>query len=125
MKFTIAGKIKPYVRMTQRGKWVKDEAQEYLSSKSSIGLQLRRQMAECELEMLPAQTPLYVKLFIEQPNNLHRSDLDNLIKAVLDAAQGIIFHNDCWIDWIEASRHIGNDYLARLIVLKNDRQNAG
>lgn len=118
MKFEITGKIKPCVRMTQRGKFVNEQAQEYLASKRSIGLQIRQQMSKSGLEMFPAQTPLYVKLLISQPNNLHRSDLDNLIKAVLDAAQGIVFQNDCWIDDIQAGRQLGEKYLAQLVILE-------
>jgi len=36
---TAAGPFKPYVRMTQRGKWVKRDAQEYLDSKRALALQ--------------------------------------------------------------------------------------
>jgi Holliday junction resolvase RusA-like endonuclease len=104
MQFSISGKIKPYVRMTQRGKFVKPQAKEYLNSKSSIAWQLKAQMVKRNWEMLPKQTPLQVALFITQPKALHRADLDNIIKAVLDAAQGIVYPNDCWVDDITSRR---------------------
>lgn len=104
MDFLIKGKFKPYVRMTQRGKWVNPQAQEYLSSKAGIGLQLKAQMNRAGWEMLPAKTPLTVHILIYHENGFHNRDLDNEIKALLDAAQGIAFHNDCWIDAITARR---------------------
>ena len=54
--------------------------------------------------MLPKGVPLGTQLHFSVAQGLHRSDLDNLTKAILDAAQGAVFHNDCWIDVIRASR---------------------
>jgi len=104
MDFLIEGQFKPYVRMTQRGKFVKPEAQEYLSSKAGIGLQLKARMSRQGWEMLPARTPLTVHVLIYHANGFHNRDLDNEVKALLDAAQGIVFHNDCWVDAITARR---------------------
>ena len=111
MIFRIEGKLKPYVRMTRRGKWVSPEAQEYLASTFKIVWQFKEQMAMYDYEMWPAQTPLAVNIHIEMASALHRSDLDNQVKAILDAAQGIVFLNDCWIDKIVATRGIGEDFI--------------
>lgn len=100
--FALDGRFKPYVRMTQRGKWVKPQAQEYIASKAALGFQMRVQMAQRGWDMLPGQTPLCVKVWISPP--LHNRDLDNEVKALLDAAQGVVFPDDRWVDRIEAVR---------------------
>ncbi|MHC4088719.1 MAG: RusA family crossover junction endodeoxyribonuclease [Planctomycetota bacterium] len=104
--FLIRGKIKPYVRMTQKSKFVDPQAREYLASKDVIKAQLRATMARKGWEMLPAQTPLQATIFFNVPGWLHCSDLDNQVKAVLDAAQGVVFKNDCWVDAITARRFL-------------------
>jgi Holliday junction resolvase RusA-like endonuclease len=109
LRFEIPGIIKPYVRMTRRGKWVDPEAREYLASKAAIAMQLRAQMAFNERNILPPQTALRCYVLVQRVEALHRCDLDNIVKAVLDSAQGIAFHNDCWIDSIWACRWMGSE----------------
>ena len=111
VRFVILGKIKPAVRMTQRGKWVDPQAQEYLASKQSVGLQLRQQMTANGWEMLPPKTPLSVRIVFTMPNYVHVADIDNQIKATLDSAQGIVFKDDRWVDVLSAERCKGQDYL--------------
>lgn len=115
MNFEINGKIKPYVRMTRRGKWVKKNAQEYLASKAAIQHQLKNQMAHNDLDPLPDQTPLSVTLIFYRPA-MHICDLDNMIKAALDACQGIVFKDDRWVDMIIARRYVADEHLATLSV---------
>lgn len=100
--FIIKGRFKPYVRMTQRGKWVKPEAQEYLASKDRLGYDIAEQMRRRGLEMLPGKTPLWVEIRIAPA--LHNRDLDNEAKAILDAMQGVVFPDDRWVDMLIASR---------------------
>lgn len=100
--------------MTRRGKWVNEDAKEYLSSQEAIAWQLKKQMGGNP--MLPVSTPLKAKIVVEQPKNLHRADLDNTVKALVDSAQGIVFKNDLWIDQIVAERRIGDEYRAWLTV---------
>jgi Holliday junction resolvase RusA-like endonuclease len=109
MKFTIEGKIKPYVRMTQRSKYTNPQAGEYLASKDAIAWQLRDQMNGAA--MLPDKSPLEARITFTFPGGYHNADLDNQIKAVLDAAQGVVFKNDCWVDSIKATREQGSDHL--------------
>lgn len=111
MKFIITGRIKPYVRMTQRGKWFRPEAQEYLASQADVALQLRCQMVHAGWDMLPVKTPLAVSIQFQIPNDYHHMDLDNLIKAVQDAANGIVYADDRWIDSIQATREGGEEYV--------------
>lgn len=100
---SLLGKPVPYMRMTQRGKFVKPEAKRYLASKDALALQMRAQMAG---RPPLGREPLIVHLefwYTSGPD--HRRDLDNEIKAVLDAGNGIVWEDDRWIDVIVASRH--------------------
>jgi crossover junction endodeoxyribonuclease RusA len=109
VEFTLTGPIIPYVRMTQRSKWVDQRAQDYLANKTELASQFRRQCPET----LPEKTPLMVIAIIETPR-LHKGDLDNICKAILDAAQGIVFRNDCWIDSISIQRKRAKKYRAQV-----------
>lgn len=98
--FRIRGKIKPYVRMTQRGKYVKKNAQEYLASKDAMGWQFAEQLGEND--MLPGRTRLSVDIMFHPAR--HTCDIDNLCKAVLDAMQGVVFPDDRWVDRLTVQR---------------------
>ena len=100
--FRLTGRFKPYVRMTQRGKWVKPEAQAYLASKAQLGWQLLEQMQANEWELIPRGIPLAVAIVIQPVR--HTCDLDNQCKGLLDAAQGIVFEDDRWVDHIVVDR---------------------
>ena len=108
------GCFKPYVRMTQRGKFVKPEAQAYLASKDDLQYQLTQEMVD--RAMLPESTPLEVMILIAHGHKFHRRDLDNEVKALLDAMQGIVFKNDCWVDGIQAERMRGERCAVHLFV---------
>jgi len=112
--FIIRGKIKPYVRMTQRSKWTSPQAREYLASKAAVGMQLRHQMNQNGAGMLPGQTPLSVHITIWEAGGFHNKDLDNQVKAIVDAAQGIVFPDDRWIDQITAERKRGEGYATEM-----------
>lgn len=114
--FTFYTSFKPYVRMTARGKFVKPDAQEYLESQSALAWEFKRAMLDRGWEMLPPQTPLQVCIHIEMPGRLHRQDLDNQLKALGDAAQGVVFKNDLWIDKTTICRQIGSAYKVVYIV---------
>lgn len=103
--YLLRGKFKPYVRMTRRGKWIDPEAQAYLVSQANLIAQLRQQMNG--QQMLPARTPLKVVLWIIAPRVKHNCDIDNQAKALLDAAKGIIYDDDHWIDSLGVTRLTG------------------
>ena len=105
MDFIIKGEIKPYVRMTRRGKWVDPDAQAYLASRAAIQMQLKAQMAERGYSAL-GRAPIRVRLWIRVWERLHTKDLDNQVKAVLDACNGIVWADDRWIDDIAAVRYL-------------------
>lgn len=102
--------VKPYVRMTRRGKFVKKDAMEYLASKEELQTKIKSYMNNHDLSMLPSHTPLEILIFFNVPSSQgHRCDIDNLAKAVLDACNHIVFEDDRWVDDIYARRFI-NDH---------------
>ena len=111
LRFEIPGIIvKPYVRMTRRGKYVNPKAQAYLTSKSELSWKIKNILQNPGYEMMPARTPLRVTIYLYVPSEPgHRCDLDNQVKAILDACNGIAFPDDRWVDAIEAERRIGVD----------------
>jgi Holliday junction resolvase RusA-like endonuclease len=116
-RFTLEGKPVPYVRMTQRGKYVKRNAQRYLASKDAIGLQMRCQMGRRGWYPYPRGTRLTVHIAFLYANGAdHRRDIDNEVKAVVDAGNGVLYDDDRWIDAIEAERGESDDGEDRVIV---------
>lgn len=105
--FCLVGPVKPYVRMTRRGKYVNAQAQQYLASKDALRLQLKSGMQHSGYERL-GREPLRVEITFGSVN--HRQDLDNLVKAVLDACNGIVWEDDRWVDMIEARREVRPGY---------------
>jgi crossover junction endodeoxyribonuclease RusA len=101
------GPIVPYVRMTRRGKYVRDDAQRYLASQTALRVQMRLAMARAGYEMMPLQTPLMVEIYLGWVD--HRCDLDNLAKACLDAGNGILWPDDRWIDELYVRREKRSD----------------
>lgn len=109
MQFTLTGRIVPYTRMTRRGKFVNPRAKQYLASQEALAWQFKEQCTE----MLPERTPLLVIAIIETPTP-HVGDIDNLTKALIDSAQGIVFPNDSWIDSISIQRKRASEYKAQV-----------
>jgi len=108
--------IKPYVRMTQRGKYSSPQAKEYLTSKTYLQLKYRESLVKNGYEMLPGQTPLRAVITVTVPQAQgHRADLDNIIKACLDAGNLVLYPDDRWIDRIDARRKIGAPKLILLL----------
>jgi Holliday junction resolvase RusA-like endonuclease len=99
-RFQLTGRIKPYVRMTRRGKWVNRQAQEYLASKDALGWQFAEQMDGAD--MLPGQTPLWVQIRVRPVR--HTCDIDNIAKALMDSMNGVVFPDDRWVDVLTISR---------------------
>lgn len=100
MRFTLTEPITPYVHRTARGKY-SDDAQRYHASQNAIRWQLRNQMQWNGWQFIPLKIPLALSLYITRPT-IHNCDATNLQKAIEDAAQTIVFHNDSWVDDIRA-----------------------
>jgi crossover junction endodeoxyribonuclease RusA len=101
--------IKPYVRMTRRGKWINEQAQEYLASKQDLSLLIKSHMKAQSYRIMPAQTPLKVSIkVLVHTSQGHKADIDNIAKAILDACNGIVFPDDRWVDKLWIRRFIGD-----------------
>ena len=98
--------------MTQRGKWVDPQAQEYLASKEALQWQFREQMGEALI--IPRGVSLNVCITMIPVS--HRCDIDNCAKSLLDAAQGIVFEDDRWVDTLYISRGGRGDPLVKMVV---------
>lgn len=117
MIFEIEGHIVPCQRVNAKGKW-SPRAQRYHASQESIRWQLRQQMQQHDWQMLPDKTPFQVDIQIEVAKCAHCADIDNIAKACVDAAQGIVFKNDSYMDRLTVSRQqTGRDYVRMEIVL--------
>jgi len=98
----IPSPVVPYVRMTRRSKYASDRAQRYLSNQAVLRALMANEMVGREPF---ARTPLKVDMaFYEAGSVDHRRDLDNLVKAVLDAGKGVLWEDDRWIDEVRATR---------------------
>jgi len=118
VSFMLTGHVKPYVRMTQRGKWTSKQAQQYLTSKAALAYQIQQ-----TVNRIGQRRPLFAKdlaltvwLEFQLMSHLHRSDLDNQVKAILDAMNGLVYHDDRQVDEIIASRRIDAAELTRVKV---------
>lgn len=116
IELRIKGEIVPAVRMTQRGKWVKPEAQAYIKCKSDTARQARLQLPPGFVMF--AQRPLRVTIHMSLTRNLHKRDFDNLQKSLTDPLQGIVYQNDSWIDESYFSKTLGAEEDEAVIVIE-------
>jgi Holliday junction resolvase RusA-like endonuclease len=69
--------------------------------------------------MMPAATPLQVVIRLYAPTNPgHKADLDNQVKAILDACNKTAFPDDRWVDQIDAQRFHGDECRLRLMIMQ-------
>lgn len=110
MRFVIEGKIHPYVHRTYRGKHTA-KAKAYHASQNAIRWQLANLMQRAGMHKIQRGIPLRISITAIVPKGLHTFDCTNLQKALEDAAQTIVFDNDCWVDQICTFRQLGNTYM--------------
>lgn len=103
----VPGDIYPYTRTTMRQKFVDEAYAKYTASQCAIRQIVREMMADNDLSPMPDGTPLRLGIIFTVKRRLHKRDLSNMVKAVEDALQGVLFGNDAWIDAIYAERAIG------------------
>jgi len=110
----LEGKPVPYVRMTQRGKYVRPRAKRYLASKAFLAYQMKQGMGSAPpLGRQPLQVDL---LFGYVGGADHRRDIDNEVKAILDAGNNIVWEDDRWIDQLTAVRkHADRDEVTVIV----------
>lgn len=125
--------IVPYVRTTQKMKFISERWGKYAGSKATMRALFLQQQLEQGIQP-DEQGFRYVthgkdpfKIFMEfrvPPKLFHTRDLDNQIKAVLDAGNKVLYPDDRWCDNIYATRRpCQGDELpgARIIIYIGDR----
>ena len=117
--FTIEGHITPYTRMTQRSMW-NARSQLYLASKEAIRVQYQAQMALHNWRCIGRQ-PIGVGIKLYGNIKQRKCDLDNQIKALLDAANDCVFDDDRWVDDIHALRFEDDEETVEVRVFTYDK----
>ena len=110
--FEYREKIIPYTRMTQRGKFVDKRAQQYLASKESLAwamLQHRQTLDVPPDLVLFDKVPFLVDISYHAPR-LYTFDADNILKAVLDAGNGILWSDDRYCIHVQADKYQAPEY---------------
>jgi len=83
------------------------ESQKMKKYKEFIGWELKRQYKS---SIIPKYIPIAIEcIFFLKEKNFFKMDIDNLIKALLDAMQGIIFENDNQIIRLSAGKYISKE----------------
>ena len=121
MVFTFSHHIKPYTRMTKRGKFVQEDAIAYIASQGALQWEYKKQMMAQNWEMIPAGPSIVLGIEINMPARLHGCDLSNQIKAIEDAANKIVWADDRYIDTITADRMTGPDWKITVFVAATSR----
>lgn len=122
LTITLTGKVQPYTRMTQRGKYVSPKAQKYLASQEAMAWQMAQQVSE--KPHFPKEARLSVSIHLH--GKYRRGDLDNRQKACLDAAKGILWYDDQQIDELYIWRGLAGEYQTDVFVYeirKGERNN--
>lgn len=102
------GRIKPYVRMTQKSKYTNPQAKEYLASKKNLQTKFREFMNLHDILMIEKGIPLRVHIIVGVLTSQgHSADVDNILKAIMDACNKIVFEDDRWVDEAWIIRRIG------------------
>ena len=110
------GRLKPYVRMTQKGKWIEPQAIEYMECKRYLSYQIKNYMNVNKLKMLPEKTPLMIEIEIGVPKSQgHRADVVKLQQAILDASKGLVYKDYNWIDSVSIKREFGHTELFMIV----------
>lgn len=113
--------VKPIgcVRMTQRGKWVNTYAIRYLNYKRYIKNKLLEQCKEPFEGAVRVDVTFIMPVpdsWSEKKKREHiglpvtvKSDIDNLVKGLLDSANGIIWKDDRYVTDLAARKRYGYD----------------
>ena len=95
--------IIPYVRMTQRGKFKSKQARKYMKNQKHLGwfLYEATRMAKWEA----TDDPIRLMCVFNISKRASVKDLSNLVKAVEDAGNGILWEDDRFITQLEAYKN--------------------
>lgn len=131
IEFKVDGKPVPAQRMTQRGKFVKRNAQRYLAYKSVVKIVARSYMSKNRIAPLTEQLKVDIDFYYQIPKSYSKKqrqmieegegrfrprsqgDLDNLVKSITDACNKICYDDDIQISEITARKLYGEtDHVA-------------
>ena len=101
----IDARHKPYTRFTRRGQWVSEKAIAYKDSQTN----LRAILMEAKTTQGYTAAPIFeagipLRLILIYGYAMNNQDLSNLLKAIEDAANKVIYDDDRWIDEIVTKR---------------------
>lgn len=131
IEFKVEGRPVPAQRMTQRGKFVKKNAQRYLAYKSMVKLIAQSYMSRNRMAPLLEQVEVDIDFYYQIPKSYNKKerqaiydsdgnmrpkgqgDLDNLVKSITDSCNKICYGDDIQISEIKARKLYGEtDYVA-------------
>lgn len=100
IEFTVPGSPvgKQRARVTRRGAFTPKKTQAY---EASVAAHARIAMMEAGAEM--AAGPVAVQIVAYMPDR-RRRDIDNVIKAVMDGLNGVLYHDDAQVHEVAASK---------------------
>lgn len=89
IKFTIPGRPVPAVRMTQKGKFRKDNdaAHKYLAYKDAVGWEAKK----AGVKQMEGKIVIDIKIYL---CGGHHGDWDNYAKSICDGLNGIAYEDD-------------------------------
>lgn len=91
-KIVILGRPIPYVRMTKRGKFVKENAQRYLTYKDKVGWIARSYIKTMSNKKIDIKVIVYLN---GKKSEFGRDgDVDNYLKTAMDALNKIAYKDD-------------------------------
>ena len=101
----IDARHKPYTRMTQASKWVDKSAQDYLDSQTNLrGILMEAKTTQGYIAAPIFRKGIPLRLVLIYGYAMNNQDVSNLLKAVEDAANKVIYDDDRWIDEVIVRR---------------------
>lgn len=92
----IEDECKPYVRTTQRGKWVSKPAIEYGQWHAAWKERIILVMAREKIAPFPQRQPVWISASFGM-THLWKADYDNLLKSVIDLLVGTVMPGDRYV----------------------------
>lgn len=105
------GKARPRFGRTRSGKPVTYTPQQTKNYEQEIATTAQCAMTGKLLMEGPLKVEIKAFFFHKKKEGLHvsRPDLDNIIKAILDGLNGVVFNDDASVAVLAASKHYVND----------------
>lgn len=108
--FRVPGRPVPAVRMTQSSKWTDTQAQRYLAYKARVGWLAK----EAGIVFVPKPTGVSLSVDIWYAGDVmdkgnRKFDVDNVLKAIKDALNGVAYHDDWQVRTAHVRLHAAAD----------------